>query len=102
MQPAPATLLRASRHKLKQKQRFLDAGIPTSLLALDALSARALADFGLPVVQKARRGGYDGRGVAVFTDAVVEDRVPPAPSLMERFVAFRSERNGVGRTQHDG
>lgn len=91
VQPAPATLA-CIQDKLKQKQRFLDAGIPTSpFAALDAPSARALADFGLPVVQKARRGGYDGRGVAVFTDAVVEDRVLPAPSLMERFVAFRSE-----------
>ena len=91
VQPAPETLA-CIQDKLTQKQRFAEAGIPTSPFEpLDAPSARALADFGLPVVQKVRRGGYDGRGVAVFTDAAVEERVLQAPSLMERYIAFRSE-----------
>ena len=91
VQPAPETLA-CIQDKLTQKQRFAEAGIPTSPFEpLDSPSARALADFGLPVVQKVRRGGYDGRGVAVFTDAAVEERVLQAPSLMERYISFRSE-----------
>ena len=91
VQPAPETLA-CIQDKLTQKQRFAEAGIPTSPFEpLDSPSARALADFGLPVVQKVRRGGYDGRGVAVFTDAAVEERVLQGPSLMERYISFRSE-----------
>ncbi len=89
--PAPE-LLELIQDKLKQKQHFVAAGIPTSdFIAIDAPDARTLADFGLPLVQKARRGGYDGRGVAVFTDVVVAERVLPVPSLAERYVDFRLE-----------
>ena len=87
-----SSALACIQDKLTQKQRFAEAGIPTSPFEpLDSPSARALADFGLPVVQKVRRGGYDGRGVAVFTDAAVEERVLQGPSLMERYISFRSE-----------
>ena len=91
VRPAPSVLA-CIQDKLLQKQRLADAGVPTAdFAAVDAPDARALADFGLPLVQKARRGGYDGRGVAVFTGAVVEERVLPVPSLVERFVDFRCE-----------
>lgn len=89
--PSP-DLLAVIQDKLMQKQRLLDAGIPTSaFVALDEPDAASMVEFGLPLVQKARRGGYDGRGVAVFTDAVIEDRVLPVPSLLERYVDFRCE-----------
>jgi 5-(carboxyamino)imidazole ribonucleotide synthase len=89
--PSPA-LLALVQDKLLQKRMLADAGIPTSAFqAVDQPDARTLADFGLPLVQKARRGGYDGRGVAVFTDVVVEERVLQVPSLVERFVDFRCE-----------
>ena len=87
-----AALLGSIQDKLLQKQRLADAGVPTSeFVAVDAPDARALADFGLPLVQKARRGGYDGRGVAVFKAAVIEEEVLQVPSLAERFVDFRCE-----------
>jgi 5-(carboxyamino)imidazole ribonucleotide synthase len=89
--PSPS-LLAVVQDKLLQKQRLQEAAIPTSVFrAVDAPDARTLADFGLPLVQKARRGGYDGRGVAVFKDVVVEERVLPVPSLVERFVDYRCE-----------
>ena len=89
--PSPA-LLAVVQDKLLQKERLHAAGIPSPpFRALDAPDARSLADFGLPLVQKARRGGYDGRGVAVFKDVVVEERVLPVPSLVERFVDHRCE-----------
>jgi 5-(carboxyamino)imidazole ribonucleotide synthase len=89
--PSPS-LLAVVQDKLLQKEKLHAAGIPTSpFQAVDAPDARTLADFGLPLVQKARRGGYDGRGVAVFKDVVVEERVLPVPSLVERFVDYRCE-----------
>jgi 5-(carboxyamino)imidazole ribonucleotide synthase len=89
--PAPE-LLAVIQDKLLQKQRLLDSGIPTSdFVALDEPDAASMVEFGLPLVQKARRGGYDGRGVAVFTDVVIEDRILPVPSLIERYVDFRCE-----------
>ena len=91
IRPAPAVLA-CIQDKLLQKQCLQAAGIPTSeFMALDKPDARSMADFGLPLVQKARRGGYDGRGVAVFTDLVAEDRVLPVPSIVERYVDFQRE-----------
>lgn len=91
VRPAPP-LLACIQDKLEQKQQLARAGVPTSeFVAIDRPDARTLADFGLPLVQKARRGGYDGRGVAVFKAAVIEEEVLQAPSLAERFVDFRCE-----------
>jgi Phosphoribosylaminoimidazole carboxylase (NCAIR synthetase) len=42
-------------------------------------------------VQKARRGGYDGKGVVVFTDIIREDRILPVPSVLEAHVDFSHE-----------
>jgi 5-(carboxyamino)imidazole ribonucleotide synthase len=42
-------------------------------------------------VQKARRGGYDGRGVAVMRDAEAFAGHLPVPSLIERFVEAEKE-----------
>jgi 5-(carboxyamino)imidazole ribonucleotide synthase len=102
--PAPA-LLACIQDKLLQKERLAAAGVPTSgFTGMDAPDADALAAFGLPLVQKARRGGYDGRGVEVFTGAVIEERVLPVPSMVERYVDFRCElavlvaRNTLGET----
>ncbi|MEE4298702.1 MAG: 5-(carboxyamino)imidazole ribonucleotide synthase [Pseudomonadales bacterium] len=91
IRPAPSLLARI-QDKLAQKEQLARAGVPTAeFVAIDTPDARALADFGLPLVQKARRGGYDGRGVAVFKAAVIEEEVLAVPSLAERFVDFRCE-----------
>ena len=89
--PAPA-LLACIQDKLLQKERLAAAGIPTSeFVGMEAPDADTLTAFGLPLVQKARRGGYDGRGVEVFTGAVIEERVLPVPSMVERYVDYRCE-----------
>lgn len=91
VRPAPA-LLTTIQDKLLQKQCYKQAGIPTSAFTqMDEPSAEALAAFGLPLVQKARRGGYDGRGVAVFKDIVDTARVLPVPSMVERYIDYRCE-----------
>jgi 5-(carboxyamino)imidazole ribonucleotide synthase len=68
--PSPATL-RFIQDKLVQKRRLKDAGIPVPAFrgigSADDLRD-ALDDLGAPVMVKARRGGYDGRGNAPLED----------------------------------
>lgn len=69
--PSPS-VLRIIQDKLIQKQTLERAGIalPRFAEVVPQQSVEATAEeirnFGLPCVQKARTGGYDGRGVAVL------------------------------------
>ena len=68
-------LLAMIQDKLQQKQFLRDAGVPTSAFVdLAWPDAAAFAEFGYPLVQKVRRGGYDGRGVVVMPDAAAFER----------------------------
>jgi 5-(carboxyamino)imidazole ribonucleotide synthase len=91
VRPDPA-LLAVLQDKLTQKQRFADAGFPTlPFVACPEPGPEAFEAFGYPLVQKARRGGYDGRGVAILRGPESLDRMLPVPSLLERFVADARE-----------
>jgi 5-(carboxyamino)imidazole ribonucleotide synthase len=64
--PAPETL-RTIEDKYRQKEALVDAGVPVpDFRAVGSPGAvRAAGDaFGYPLMVKARRGGYDGRGNA--------------------------------------
>ena len=64
--PEPAMLARLT-DKLEQKQWLQELGLPTAeFIAHDGEMPIGPEPFGFPVVQKAARGGYDGRGVAVL------------------------------------
>ena len=89
MYPSPA-VLRVIQDKLLQKELFIKKGIPTA--AFFAENNPAAADFSLrkfPLVQKARRDGYDGRGVRVMRNA--SDEPMPAPSIFEDMVDIDKE-----------
>jgi len=62
--PSPDTL-RVIQDKLVQNRHLREAGIPVpefrAVEDADDLQA-AISEFGYPVMVKARRGGYDGRG----------------------------------------
>lgn len=89
--PDPA-LLAVLQDKLTQKRFLRDAGIPTAdFEEMATPDAEAFDRFGYPLVQKARRGGYDGRGVSVMPQAADFDRHLPVPSLVERFVTAKKE-----------
>jgi 5-(carboxyamino)imidazole ribonucleotide synthase len=89
--PCPG-LLADIQDKLRQKQVLLEAGIPSAeFVPADPPEPGQFAAFGYPLVQKARRGGYDGRGVQVMRDAADFDKHLPVPSLVERFVPARME-----------
>lgn len=86
------TVLAVIQDKLTQKQALERAGIPTApFVPMDRPTPEAFADFGYPLVQKARRGGYDGRGVAVMRRADDYPSHLPVPSLVERFIPAAKE-----------
>lgn len=89
--------LAAIQDKLVQRERLAAAGLPGPRFqgcgtgGDPAELAAAARRFGLPLVQKLRRGGYDGRGVALLEDEAALGRLLPGPSLFEEQVALRRE-----------
>ena len=89
--PSPR-ILSIIQDKLQQKQFFREHDIPSAaFVALDHPTLAACAAFGYPLVQKARRGGYDGRGVSVMRDATEFAKHLPVPSLLEACVPIKKE-----------
>ncbi len=82
-----AAVLKTIQDKLTQKQCLQDNGIPTSrFAAVESPTESQFAGFGYPLVQKARRGGYDGRGVSIMHSPADFAQHLPVPSLIEEFV----------------
>ncbi|HKE99516.1 MAG TPA: 5-(carboxyamino)imidazole ribonucleotide synthase [Actinomycetes bacterium] len=99
LRPSPAALL-AAVDKRHQRARLAAAGLPVPAArpAGDAAEVAAFAgEHGWPVVLKAARGGYDGRGVWVVDGpAPAAARVAAAggrgvPLLVEAFVPIERE-----------
>ena len=104
--PDPA-VLEIIQDKGHQKQFFHENDIPTSSFKLydDSTHIKQALDTGelnYPFVQKLRKGGYDGRGVAIIKSAddlglllegpsVVEDMVP-----VEKEISVIAARNARG------
>jgi len=85
-------LLAVLQDKLTQKRFLKEHGIPTAdFEEMATADAEAFTRFGYPLVQKARRGGYDGRGVSVMQRPEDFSRHLPVPSLVERFVVASKE-----------
>ncbi|MBK1640591.1 5-(carboxyamino)imidazole ribonucleotide synthase [Chromatium okenii] len=89
--PSPQVLA-LIQDKLTQKQALAAAGIPTApFIAMPTPNPADFAAFGYPLVQKARRGGYDGRGVAILSSAADFAQHLPVPSLLERLIPATKE-----------
>lgn len=93
--PDPAVML-CLQDKVLQKQWLVDNGLPTNpfvvLLPCGNGSgrrdtARLKRLVGLPLVQKAARGGYDGRGVQVLRSERELDDLWPVSSILEPYLA---------------
>jgi 5-(carboxyamino)imidazole ribonucleotide synthase len=91
--------------KFKQNQVFEKNGIPTPrFMAVDELTSAHLAPMRFPIVQKARKGGYDGRGVVILQGLEEIEKALKVPSVIEEFVDFTKElavivaRNPAGET----
>jgi 5-(carboxyamino)imidazole ribonucleotide synthase len=104
-----AGVLAAIRDKQAQKLVLGEAGIPTARFVPiegDAPSPASLASAaaalgGFPLVQKARFGGYDGRGVAIL-EGPGDPRALSCPSLAEERVDFEKELAVVVARAPDG
>jgi len=105
-----AGVLAAVRDKYRQKELLRAAGIPTARFALvdgragglsASLAAAAGELGGFPLVQKARTGGYDGRGVAILSGAD-DERALDRPSFAEEKVDFEKELAVVVARAPDG
>ena len=92
--PSPR-LLQVIQDKVLQKQAYLGAGLPVASFVDEALEDLTPLDF--PVVQKARTGGYDGRGVVLLRSASdLAKALPGDParregSFLEAAVDFEKE-----------
>ncbi|WP_353572565.1 5-(carboxyamino)imidazole ribonucleotide synthase [Candidatus Albibeggiatoa sp. nov. BB20] len=89
--PSPY-LLEIIQDKLKQKQVLEQHGVPVvPYEAVDNLDMAYLQQAQFPLVQKARTGGYDGKGVVVLKSANDIDEVLHTPSIVEEYVDFEKE-----------
>ncbi len=94
--PAPRAL-DIIKDKGLQKEFYRENELPTAryeLFADENLLKEAIAAgrWALPLVQKTRTAGYDGKGVAVLrSPADLESKLLPGPCLVEELVAVRTE-----------
>lgn len=94
--PAPRAL-DIIKDKGLQKQFYAEHGIPTAAFELfddeQALKQAILSGrWSLPLVQKTRTAGYDGRGVAILrTTADLETKLLSGPCLAEALAPIQTE-----------
>ena len=74
-----------------QKQFYRDNNIPTADFELcnSLEEVRSKATF--PIVQKMRKGGYDGKGVQILKTENDFDKAFEVPSLLEKMIDFDKE-----------
>ncbi|MBN2652570.1 MAG: 5-(carboxyamino)imidazole ribonucleotide synthase [Spirochaetales bacterium] len=100
-------ILELIQDKGLQKEFYRENNIPTSPFKLyesDSVILEAVdkGEISLPFVQKVRKGGYDGRGVAVVQSQEDFKKMLKAPSIVEEKVEIEKEisvivaRNGHG------
>lgn len=100
--PAPG-IVALAQDRLSEKRLFAGLGIPTApYVAIDSGEdlTRAAAELGFPLVLKARRLGYDGRGQRVARTAAelaaARDELGEIPSIAEGWVDFDCEVSLIG------
>ena len=88
VQPTPAAML-ILQDKLRQKEWLTETGLPTAPFhGVEGEPDPVVISgfFGLPFVQKARRGGYDGRGVQIIRTEADLAELWDGGTLIEPFV----------------
>ncbi|MBE9103146.1 5-(carboxyamino)imidazole ribonucleotide synthase [Vacuolonema iberomarrocanum] len=93
----PLTALEPILDKYDQRSALLDWNVPTPQFAAvsSSDSPKTLSQYGFPVVLKARRHGYDGKGTLVLRNLeAVQTQLAGVASdtwLLEEFVPFERE-----------
>ncbi len=105
----PPVSLEIAQDRLTEKTFFGARGIPTAgFLAVDSIDdlARSVERYGLPLVLKTRRMGYDGKGQVIVRDeSAVEfawDRLRGVPLIAESFVGFERELSIIAVRSPEG
>ena len=86
--PTP-DLIEMVQDKGIQKGFYAVNNIPTSKYQL--FDSELKIDWPIPFVQKLRKGGYDGKGVAVINQKDKLQNLLPGPTLVEELVEFEME-----------
>ncbi len=100
------SVLQKLQNKALQKKWLVRSGLPT--LPFRALPAtfprpeRLTRKFGLPLVQKAQLGGYDGRGVQILKTEEDMRNFWPVPSVVEHYLPNAREIAVLVARGHDG
>ena len=80
------------RNKSKQKDFYLEKGIPTSAHQnFNSKETLLETPLSFPCVWKSAEFGYDGKGVSVLNNAEDLRALPDTPCLIEEKVAFKKE-----------
>lgn len=86
VRPSPS-LLRIVSDKSKQKQFYENNNIPTlPFKTFEDIAEISESDIDFPIVWKAARGGYDGRGVKILGSSADLIELPKVPGLLETYV----------------
>ncbi len=95
--PSPL-LLQTVQDKVLQKELYLRHGLPVARFVTKTVPELTANDF--PVVQKARTGGYDGRGVAILRGAA--DQPLTGTTYLEEWVPYEKELGVMVARSADG
>ncbi len=87
-----AAALRYAQDKRAMRERLTELGAPVPRWAPGSELSRFAASVGWPVVVKAVRGGYDGRGVWVLDES---DEPPATEIIAEEKVPLRRELSAL-------
>lgn len=87
--PQPA-IIRMIQDKGNQKAFYAQHNIPTAEFRL-VETGKEVQPEDLPIAQKLRTGGYDGRGVQLLRDADDLSKAFDAPSVLEQLIDFEKE-----------
>ena len=85
-------VIRVVQDKGEQKLFFQKHNIPTApFQIIDNKDELATLNIDLPVIQKIRKGGYDGRGVFRISSQADFRNAFDAPSIVEEIIPFKKE-----------
>jgi 5-(carboxyamino)imidazole ribonucleotide synthase len=100
-------ILELIQDKGLQKEFYRKNGIPTSNFNFydskeSILNGVEKGEIHHPFVQKLRKGGYDGRGVAVVNDRDDLDKILPGASIIEEKVEIEKEISVIAARNEKG
>ena len=85
-----------------QKQFYVDNGIPTSPFQLCNSLEEVKKKATFPIVQKMRKGGYDGKGVQILKSESDLEKAFEVPSLLEEMIDFDKEISVIVARNENG